>query len=83
MDTADDTLELTLDCTGTERVDEMLLILGLDKLERETLILRYEKNLTYQQMSEVLQLPVMDVQTRVSRAKKILRHMLREKLGRC
>lgn len=52
-------------------------IQGLDEKYREVLLLRYQEELSYEQIAEVLEVPVSTVETRIFRAKK----MLREKLG--
>jgi len=44
---------------------------------REPLVLRCVRSLTYQQISEILNLPVTTIETRLARA----RRMLREEVG--
>jgi RNA polymerase sigma-70 factor (ECF subfamily) len=51
---------------------------GLDEKYREILLLRYQSEMSYEQMAEVLELPLTTVETRLHRAKL----MLREKLKR-
>ena len=53
-------------------------IQSLDEKYREVLILRYQEELSYEKIAEVLELPVSTIETRIFRAKK----MLREKLER-
>lgn len=53
-------------------------IQGLDEKYREVLVLRYQEELSYEQIAEVLEVPVSTIETRIHRAKK----MLREKLGK-
>jgi RNA polymerase sigma-70 factor, ECF subfamily len=53
-------------------------ILSLDEKYREALLLRYEEEMSYEKIAEVLDLPVSTVETRIFRAKR----MLREKLER-
>jgi len=52
-------------------------IQALDEKYREVLILRYQEELSYEKIAEILELPVSTIETRIFRAKK----MLREKLG--
>lgn len=55
----------------------MAQALSLPPEYREPLMLRCVRSLTYQQISEILDLPVTTVETRLARA----RRMLREELG--
>jgi len=50
----------------------------LDDKYREVLILRYQEDMSYEKIGEILELPVSTIETRIFRAKK----MLREKLKR-
>jgi RNA polymerase sigma-70 factor, ECF subfamily len=51
---------------------------GLEEKYREVLLLRYQTEMSYEQIAEALDLPVTTVETRIHRAKL----MLREKLKR-
>lgn len=53
-------------------------LLGLEEKYREVLLLRYQTEMSYERISEVLSVPLTTVETRLHRAKK----MLREKLKR-
>jgi RNA polymerase sigma factor (sigma-70 family) len=53
-------------------------LMGLEEKYREVLILRFQEDMSYEQIAEVLELPVSTIETRLFRAKK----MLREKLER-
>ena len=53
-------------------------IQALDEKYREVLILRFQEEMSYEKISEILELPVSTIETRLHRAKK----MLREKLER-
>lgn len=53
-------------------------MLGLDDKYREVLLLRYQTEMSYERIAEVLAVPLTTVETRLHRAKK----MLREKLKR-
>ena len=53
-------------------------IQGLEEKYRDVLVLRYQEELSYEQIAEILEVPVSTVETRIFRAKK----MLREKLGK-
>jgi RNA polymerase sigma-70 factor, ECF subfamily len=53
-------------------------IQSLEDKYREVLILRYQEEMSYEKIAEILELPVSTIETRIFRAKK----MLREKLER-
>jgi len=53
-------------------------IQALDEKYREVLLLRYQEEMSYEKIAEILELPLSTVETRIFRAKK----MLREKLDR-
>ncbi|MCY3021700.1 MAG: sigma-70 family RNA polymerase sigma factor [Planctomycetota bacterium] len=53
-------------------------ILAMDEKYREVLILRYQEEMSYEEIAKVLDLPVSTIETRIHRAKR----MLREKLDR-
>jgi RNA polymerase sigma-70 factor (ECF subfamily) len=53
-------------------------IQSLDEKYREVLVLRYQEDMSYEKIAEILELPVSTVETRIFRGKK----MLREKLDR-
>lgn len=53
-------------------------IQALDDKYREVLVLRYQEDMSYEKIAEILELPLSTVETRIFRAKK----MLREKLER-
>ena len=50
----------------------------LDEAYREVLLLRFQEDMSYEQISEILDLPISTIETRIYRAKK----MLRDKLSR-
>jgi RNA polymerase sigma-70 factor (ECF subfamily) len=52
--------------------------LGLPLAYREPLLLRCVRSMTYQQISEVLELPVTTVETRLARARRMLREEIAE-----
>ena len=84
----DDELERAVDRRGLRpeevyenRVQATLVreaLLGLDDKYREVLLLRYQTEMSYERIAEVLAVPLTTVETRLHRAKK----MLREKLKR-
>jgi RNA polymerase sigma-70 factor (ECF subfamily) len=51
-------------------------IQSLDEKYREVLILRYQEEMSYEQIAEALELPVSTIETRIHRAKKMLREKL-------
>ena len=53
-------------------------IQSLPEKYKDVLILRYQEELSYEQIAEILEVPLSTVETRIFRAKR----MLREKLGR-
>ena len=53
-----------------ERIQE------LEEKYREALILRYQEDMSYEEISKVLELPVSTIETRIHRAKKMLREKL-------
>ncbi|HEV8259385.1 MAG TPA: sigma factor-like helix-turn-helix DNA-binding protein, partial [Burkholderiales bacterium] len=55
----------------------MQQVLSLPSEYREPLLLRCVQSMTYQQISEILDLPVTTIETRLARA----RRMLREEIG--
>jgi len=48
----------------------------LEEKYREALILRYQEDMSYEEISKVLELPVSTIETRIHRAKKMLREKL-------
>ena len=48
----------------------------LEEKYREALILRYQEDMSYEEISKVLDLPVSTIETRIHRAKKMLRDKL-------
>jgi RNA polymerase sigma-70 factor (ECF subfamily) len=54
-------------------------IQSLDEKYREVLILRYQEELSYEQIAEALQVPVSTIETRIFRAKKMLRAKLEQR----
>ena len=54
-------------------------LLGLHEKYREVLILRYQEDMSYEKIAEILELPISTVETRIFRAKKMLRHKLQRK----
>ncbi len=52
-------------------------IQNLDEKYRDVLVLRYQEELSYEQIAEILEVPVSTIETRIFRAKK----MLRQKIG--
>jgi RNA polymerase sigma-70 factor (ECF subfamily) len=61
------------------RIREALLSLG--EKYREALLLRFQSELSYEKIAEVLEVPVSTVETRIHRAKRMLREKLRRELG--
>jgi RNA polymerase sigma-70 factor (ECF subfamily) len=58
--------------------DVLECINGLDEKYKVVLLLRFQEEMSYEKMSEILDLPISTIETRLFRAKK----MLREKLDR-
>ena len=54
-------------------------IQSLEEKYREVLLLRYQEELSYEKMAEVLELPVSTIETRLFRAKKMLREKLEKR----
>jgi len=52
--------------------------LGLPVAYREPLLLRCLRSMSYQQISDVLELPVTTIETRLARARRMLREELRQ-----
>lgn len=52
-------------------------LLSLPDKHREVLLLRYQSELSYEQIAETLQVPVTTIETRIHRAKKALRVKLK------
>lgn len=48
----------------------------LEEKYREALILRYQEEMSYEEIAKVLELPVSTIETRIHRAKKMLREKL-------
>ncbi|MEI6234746.1 MAG: sigma-70 family RNA polymerase sigma factor [Planctomycetota bacterium] len=53
-------------------------IQNLEDKYRDVLVLRYQEELSYEQIAEILEVPVSTIETRIFRAKK----MVREKIGK-
>lgn len=53
----------------------------LEEKYREALILRYQEDMSYEEISKVLELPVSTIETRIHRAKKMLREKLQARDG--
>lgn len=51
-------------------------IQGLEEKYREVLILRYQEEMSYEEIAKVLELPVSTIETRIHRAKRMLRDRL-------
>jgi len=51
-------------------------IQALEEKYREVLILRYQEDMSYEEIAKVLELPVSTIETRIHRAKKMLREKL-------
>ncbi|HLX59742.1 MAG TPA: sigma-70 family RNA polymerase sigma factor [Planctomycetota bacterium] len=52
-------------------------IQSLEEKYRDVLVLRYQEELSYEQIAEILEVPVSTVETRIHRAKKMLREKLK------
>jgi RNA polymerase sigma-70 factor (ECF subfamily) len=52
---------------------------GLPEMYRSILMLRYQSELSYEKIAEILDVPVTTVETRIHRAKKMLRDKLKRK----
>jgi RNA polymerase sigma-70 factor (ECF subfamily) len=68
-----------------ERAQEQLLQSAIEKLPlhfREILLLCEVEEMSYQEISEALSIPIGTVMSRLSRARKALREILRQKMGR-
>jgi RNA polymerase sigma-70 factor, ECF subfamily len=50
----------------------------LEDKYREVLVLRYQEDMSYERIAEILELPVSTIETRIFRAKKMLREKLLE-----
>ena len=55
-------------------------LLALPEMYREILILRYQSEISYEKIAEILDVPVTTVETRIHRAKKMLREKLKRDL---
>ncbi|MFH0939393.1 MAG: sigma-70 family RNA polymerase sigma factor [Planctomycetota bacterium] len=53
-------------------------LLSLDEKYREVLILRYQEEMSYEKIAEILELPISTIETRIFRAKKMLRKKLEQ-----
>ena len=53
----------------------------LNEKYREVLILRYQEEMSYEKIAEILELPVSTIETRIFRAKKMLREKLHRQNG--
>lgn len=51
-------------------------IQSLEDKYRDVLVLRYQEELSYEQIAEILEVPVSTIETRIFRAKKMLREKL-------
>jgi RNA polymerase sigma-70 factor, ECF subfamily len=81
MERAADTKNLRPEEVYEHRVQSTQIkdcIQSLDEKYREVLVLRYQEEMSYEKIAEILELPVSTIETRIFRAKK----MLREKLER-
>ena len=79
LERAEDTRSLRPEEVYENRVQSSSVresIAGLEEKYREVLILRYQEELSYEQIAEVLRVPVSTVETRIFRAKKMLREKL-------
>ena len=68
-----------------ERAQEQLLQSAIEKLPlhfREILLLCEVEEMSYQEISEALSIPIGTVMSRLSRARKALREILQQKMGR-
>ena len=79
---ADGRVDLEEDLLEAEQRDAVRKALdGLDERYRSVVVLHYYQKLSYDQIAEVLDMPVKTVETRLYRARKTLRESL-EKSGR-
>ena len=68
----------TADQAAQDRELRELVDRGLEKLEakyREPLVLYYMEDLSYQEISDVLRVPIATIGVRINRAKKLLHHV--------
>ncbi len=66
---------------GDERQREVLAaVLGLPLLYREPFVLRHVNGWSYQEISEAMGIPVDTVETRLTRARRLLREALQDKV---
>ena len=56
------------------------VMLSLPEKYRDVLLQRYQSELSYEQIAEVLEVPVTTVETRIHRAKKMLREKLKRQM---
>lgn len=54
-------------------------IQALNEKYREVLVLRYQEDMSYEKIAEILELPISTIETRIFRAKKMLRQRLDRK----
>ena len=73
-DTPESLLESSLDCTLIRS-----LIDRLPSQFREVLLLRDVEEMSYQQIAEILSVPIGTVMSRLSRARKLMRHWLSDR----
>ncbi len=79
LDRAADTRSLKPEDIYEHRVQSSTLrecILALEDKYRDVLILRYQEELSYEQIAEILEVPVSTIETRIFRAKKMMREKL-------
>jgi RNA polymerase sigma-70 factor (ECF subfamily) len=67
---------------GDEQHGEVLnAVRALPALYREPFVLRHLNNWTYQEIADVMGMPVDSVETRLVRARRLLREALKDKLA--
>lgn len=66
---------------GDEQYREVLAaVMGLPLLYREPFVLRHVNGWSYQEISEAMDIPVDTVETRLTRARRLLREVLQDKV---
>ena len=82
MERAPDTRALRPEDVYEHRVQSNQVRESIQELEekyREVLVLRYQEEMSYEKIAEILELPLSTVETRIFRAKKMLREKLERK----
>jgi RNA polymerase sigma-70 factor, ECF subfamily len=64
-----------------QRREVLMAIEGLPAIYREPFVLRHLNDWSYQEIADVMDMPVDSIETRLVRARRLLREVLRDKVG--